>query len=30
LASEPTTVIDGVTDRRAFPPITLFEGKLEG
>jgi acetolactate synthase-1/2/3 large subunit len=30
LASDTTTVIDVVTDPRAFPPITLFEGKLEG
>ena len=30
LASDTTTVIDVVTDPRAVPPITLFEGKLEG
>jgi acetolactate synthase-1/2/3 large subunit len=27
-ASQVTTVIDCVIDPRAYPPITLFEGKL--
>jgi acetolactate synthase-1/2/3 large subunit len=30
IGSETTTVIDVVTDPLAFPPITLFEGKLQG
>lgn len=30
LASDVTTVIDVVTDPLAFPPITFFEGALEG
>jgi len=30
LASNITTVIDVVTDPHAFPPITFFEGTLEG